>query len=166
MNRHIVFIIALIVGLFTVIWLNNDPRSTMPELAFTDINNQRHTLAQYQGKPILIIFWATDCPGCIKEMPDLIKLHQNYARQGLTMIGIAMSHDTLDHIKAMRDKRKLPYIIAWDRNTQIARSFGNIRVTPTHFLIDNNGNIVMRKIGALNLNHLAEKLQTMGLNFI
>ncbi|NQZ54319.1 MAG: TlpA family protein disulfide reductase [Piscirickettsiaceae bacterium] len=135
----------------------------MPDLSFVDIDNQQHSLAQYQGKPILMIFWATDCPGCIKEIPELIELHATYAEQGLTMIGVAMSYDSLDHIKAMRDKRKLPYTITWDHDTQISRAFGNVRVTPTHFLIDQNGDIVMRKIGALNINLLHEKLHSMGL---
>ncbi|MFW5450372.1 MAG: peroxiredoxin family protein [Methylophagaceae bacterium] len=166
MNRHILFIITLVVGLFAINWLNNDSQNTMPELSFTDIDKQTHSLAQYQGKPILMIFWATDCPGCIKEMPALIKLHETYAEQGLTMIGVAMSHDSLRHIKTMREKRKLPYIITWDHNTQIARAFGNVRVTPTHFLIDSTGQIVMRKIGAIDLTRLEQKLQNLGLNSI
>ena len=53
----------------------------MPDLSFVDIDNQQHSLAQYQGKPILMIFWATDCPGCIKEIPELIELHATYAEQ-------------------------------------------------------------------------------------
>ncbi len=164
MNRHIFFISTLVVGLFAINWLNNDSQNTMPELSFTDIDKQTHSLAQYKGKPILLIFWATDCPGCIKEMPALIKLHETYAEQGLTMIGVAMSHDSLSHIKTMREKRKLPYTITWDHNTQIARAFGNVRVTPTHFLIDSTGQIVMRKIGAIDLSRLEKKLQDLGLN--
>lgn len=162
-NRHILLIIGLLAGLFIINLLTNNSQKMMPELTFSDIDGQQHTLAQYQGKPILVTFWATDCPGCIQEMPELITLYNSYSSQGLTMFGIAMAHDSLDHIKAMRIKRKLPYLISWDQDSNIARAFDNVRVTPTHFLIAPNGEIVMRKIGGLNMDRLHNKLHTMGL---
>ena len=95
-------------------------------------------------------------------MPDLIALHNQYTEQGLIMIDVAMAHDSLDHIKAMRDERKLPFIITWDNKAEIALAFDNVRVTPTHFLIAPEGEIVMRKIGNINLNYMHEKLEKMG----
>lgn len=160
-HRNILLAVALIVGLFAINWLNTSS-SMAPELSFTDIDGQQHSLSQYTGKPILITFWATDCPGCIQEMPDLIALHNQYTEQGLIMIDVAMAHDSLDHIKAMRDERKLPFIITWDNKAEIALAFDNVRVTPTHFLIAPEGEIVMRKIGNINLNYMHEKLQKMG----
>lgn len=161
-HRHILFTIALIVGLFAINWLNGGS-SIRPELSFTDIDGQAHSLSQYADKPILVTFWATDCPGCIQEMPDLIALHNRYEKQGLTMIDVAMAHDSLDHIKAMRDDRQLPFIITWDKHNEIAQAFDNVRVTPTHFLIAPNGEIIMRKIGTINMERLHEKLYNMGL---
>lgn len=163
-TRHSIFAVVLLAALFLINWLNNDNQVLAPDLAFTDIDGQQHTLAQYQGKPVLLTFWATDCPGCIQEMPELIKLHQQFSSQGLTMIGVAMAHDQLDHIQTMRDFKKLPYLITWDNNAEIAQAFDNVRVTPTHFLVAPNGQIVMRKIGGLNLERLHDKLYNMGLS--
>tara|TARA_R110002049_G_scaffold76940_3_gene197241 strand:- start:84 stop:590 length:507 start_codon:yes stop_codon:yes gene_type:complete len=162
-HRNILFALALIVGLFVINWLNTSS-SMRPELSFTDIDGQQHSLNQYLGKPILLTFWATDCPGCIQEMPDLVTLYNQYSEQGLIMIEVAMAHDSLDHIKAMRDERKLPFIITWDNKAEIASAFDNIRVTPTHFLIAPEGEITMRKIGNINLDSMHEKLQNMGFN--
>lgn len=162
-HRHIVFALVLIVGLFGINWLNSSS-NMLPELSFTDIDGQQHSFTQYKGKPILLTFWATDCSGCIQEMPDLIALYNQYASQGLTMIDVAMSHDSLDHIRAMRDDRNLPFIITWDNKSEIALAFDNVRVTPTHFLISPEGEITMRKIGGLNYNYLYEKLKEMGLS--
>ena len=162
-HRNILFALTLIVGLFAINWLNSGS-NIVPELSFTDIDGQQHSLSQYAGKPILITFWATDCPGCIEEMPDLIALHNQYADQGLTMIEVAMAHDSLHHIKAMRDDRKLPFIITWDNTAEIAFAFDNVRVTPTHFLIAPEGEITMRKIGNINIDYMHEKLQEMGLS--
>jgi len=97
-------------------------------------------------------------------MPELISLHKEYASQGLTMIGVAMPHDSVEHIQTMRAKKQLPYTIVWDKDGAISQAFGNVRVTPTHFLINPEGEIVMRKIGALNSPRLHDMLQNMGLN--
>lgn len=162
-HRHILFAVFLAIGLFVINWINNDSQQLMPELSFTDIDGNEHSMSEYQGKPLLVIFWATDCPGCIAEMPSLIKLHQEFAPKGLNMLGVAMSHDSPEHIKAMRSAKALPYTITWDHNASIALAFGNVRVTPTHFLIAPNGEIIMRKIGTLNHQRLEDKLHGMGL---
>jgi peroxiredoxin len=156
-HRNILLALVLIVALFAINWLNTSS-SMRPELSFTDIDGQQHSLSQYTGKPILLTF----CPGCIQEMPDLIALHNQYTEQGLVMIDVAMAHDSLHHIKAMRDERKLPFIITWDNKAEIALAFDNVRVTPTHFLIAPEGDIVMRKIGNINIDYMHEKLQKMG----
>jgi peroxiredoxin len=161
-HRLILFALTLIVGLFVINWLNSSS-GIRPELSFTDIDGQQHSMSQYADKPILLTFWATDCPGCIEEMPDLVALYDEYAKQGLIMIEVAMAYDSLDHIKAMRDERKLPFIITWDNKSEIALAFDNVRVTPTHFLIAPEGDIVMRKIGNINLDYMHDKLQKMGL---
>ena len=161
-QHHIFLAIALFVGLFTVTWFNSSEQ-LMPEVSFTDIDGQVHTTASYHGKPLLVIFWATDCPGCVQEMPELIKLYQTYSPEKFSMLGIAMAHDSQNHIEAMRADKNLPYTITWDKNNQLAQAFGNVRVTPTHFLIAPNGEIVMRKIGTLNMSLIHEKLQDMGL---
>lgn len=161
-HRHLLLALTLIAGLFIINWLNSSS-SMSPEFSFTDIDGKQHSLSQYKGKPILLTFWATDCAGCIEEMPDLIALHNQYSPQGLTMIDIAMSHDSLDHINAMRDERKLPFIITWDNKAEMALAFDNVRVTPTHFLISPEGKITMRKIGNINYDYMHKKLAEMGL---
>ncbi|HDY84585.1 hypothetical protein LCGC14_0999290 [marine sediment metagenome] len=161
-HRHILFALVLIAGLFLINWLNSSS-GIRPDISFTDIDGQQHSMNDYAGKPMLLTFWATDCPGCIQEMPDLIALHDQYAKQGLVMIEVAMAHDSLAHIKAMRDERNMPFIITWDHKSEMAMAFDNVRVTPTHFLIAPNGDIIMRKIGNISADYMHEKLQKMGL---
>lgn len=163
-SQNLFTIIAIVVALalFSLMWLKQGGKQ-MPDISFTDIDGQSHSLEQYRGKPILVIFWATDCPGCIHEMPDLIALHHDYASHGLAMVSVAMPHDTVAHIQAMREQKGLPYTITWDADGTISEAFDNVRVTPTHFLINPDGEIVMRKIGTLNLQDLRERLNKMGL---
>ncbi len=161
--RNLLIVLIVAVAALATFVLTPGSRQPMPEISFTDIDGGQHQLADYKGQPILMIFWATDCPGCIKEMPDLIALHESYAERGLAMISVAMPHDYPEHIQAMREQKGLPYLITWDETGRIAEAFDNVRVTPTHFLISPEGEIVMRKIGALKAEQLEQRLATMGL---
>ena len=163
-TRPVLYAVLILMSLFILNWFSSDKQIQAPAITFTDIDGQQHSLSQYQGQPVLLTFWATDCPGCIQEIPELITLHQEFSSQGLTMIAVAMAHDSPKHIQAMRAHKKLPYTITWDKNADIALAFDNVRVTPTHFLIAPNGEIVMRKIGGLHLGRLHKKLHDMGLS--
>ena len=163
-KKPLLFAITLAVLLFIITWVKKNNVQMAPDISFSDIDGQQHSLSQYVNKPVLMIFWATDCPGCVQEMPELNALYNDYADKGLAMIGVAMSHDTPEHINAMRQQRELPYTLTWDQNDEIAAAFNRVRVTPTHFLIAPNGEIVMRKIGTMNLEHLREKIDSMVLS--
>jgi peroxiredoxin len=160
-KKPLLFAITLAVLLFIITWVKSNNVQMAPNVSFSDIDGKQHSLTQYADKPILMIFWATDCPGCVQEMPELNALYHDYADKGLAMIGVAMSHDTPEHINAMRKQRKLPYTLTWDQNDEIATAFNRVRVTPTHFLIAPNGEIVMRKNGTMNFEHLREKIDSM-----
>ncbi len=153
--------IAILFALVIIIGLRYSPQK-VPDLSFTDIDGQTHSFREYQGKPLLVIFWATDCPGCIAEIPDLIALYQQY-HADLAMLGIAMPHDQLSHIQALRQQRQIPYALTWDKEGRLTQAFDHVRVTPTHFLINPKGEIVMRKIGELDLDYLKHKLAKMRL---
>ena len=162
-NRLALFAVFVAIVLFGIFWFNQGSQS-MPKLSYTDINGQHHQLSDYKGKPILVVFWATDCPGCIEEMPQLKAIYKHYAPQGLQVLAVAMPYDSAQQVKAMREAKQLPYPIVWDQSGKITQAFDDVRVTPTHFLIAPNGEIVMRKIGALNMGSFNEKLQKMGLS--
>jgi thiol-disulfide isomerase/thioredoxin len=60
-----------------------------PDFNVTDITGKQHTLSQYRGKNVMLIFWATWCNPCIQEIPDLIKLRKTYSEDKLAMLGIS-----------------------------------------------------------------------------
>lgn len=162
-NRAAIFAIVLAIILISVFWFKQGPEA-MPKISFTDIDGQTHSTSNYMGKPVLVVFWATDCPGCIEEMPQLKKIYKEYAPKGLQILAVAMPYDSAEQVTAMRSAKQLPYPIVWDKSGKITQAFENVRVTPTHFLIAPDGEIIMRKIGALNMNSFSEKLKKMGLS--
>ena len=115
-NPILLVAVVVFVGFFAMNWLNPGQNQRAPEIAFTDIDGLQHALTQYKQKPVLMIFWATDCPGCVKEMPELNALYRDYANQGLAMIGVAMPHDSPRTYRLPCDEqRQLPYTLTWDQ---------------------------------------------------
>ncbi len=134
---------------------------TAPNITLTTLSGQRIALHSWRGKAVLVTFWATDCPACITEIPDLKTLYQRYHRQGLEMIAIAMYYDPPSHVVAMSRAKQLPYPVALDLKSLHARAFGGVDFTPTTFLISPKGQIVSRITGALDLETIQQRIQTL-----
>ena len=149
-NILITFFVLLIISSLGYLWFAPSGLQKAPELTLQMIDGKKIDLASFKGKPVLITFWATSCPGCIKEMPHLVKLYKELNPKGLEIIGIAMPYDRPDYIMEMVKRKKLPYKIAFDLKGEAVRAFGNVSLTPTNFLIDGKGKIVKKKIGEMN----------------
>ena len=147
------FAISLLVALGWF-WLAPAGPAASPDISVLDIDGNELRLADYRGRPLLVTFWATTCPGCLREMPHLIELYRELAPRGLEIIGIAMAYDPPNHVLAMRDARRIPYPIALDIHADAAHAFGDVQLTPTSFLIAPDGRIVFRKSGELDLARL------------
>ncbi|MBY0339608.1 MAG: TlpA family protein disulfide reductase [Rhodocyclaceae bacterium] len=122
-------------------------KSSAPAIALTTLQGEKLELTALQGKVVLVNFWATSCTTCIKEMPALVSTHEKFAARGYETVAIAMDYDTPDFIRAYVQKSGLPFKIAHDADGGAARAFGDIRLTPTTFLIDRQGNIIKRYLG-------------------
>lgn len=132
-----------------------------PQVTFKTIKGETLDLAALQGKTVIVTFWATDCPGCIEEIPHLVSLHQQFAAQGLRIIAVAMSYDPPNHVQTMTEARQLPYTVALDPNGELAQAFGDVRLTPTAFLIDKSGNIVLQKVGVFDPADMQRRLEQL-----
>lgn len=120
----------------------------------TTITGEAIKLYQVKNNFTIINFWATDCPGCIKEMPNLAATYNQFRGQGLEIIAISMNYDPPNQVLNFTQKNKIPFPVVLDVDGQIARSFQNIRLTPTSILIDKNGKIIDKVIGELDFNKL------------
>ncbi len=152
--------LLLTLGGLVIIALVTQLRSPQAPLdaSFTTIQGKLLQLSALRGKPVLITFWATDCPSCIKEIPDLIQLYQRYHPQGFESIAVSMYYDIPSHVVEMSQHKQLPYPIALDLTGTLARIFGNVQVTPTSFLLSPTGHIVQRYTGVMNMTDVATQL--------
>lgn len=145
-----VFAVALIGGL-AWLWLAPAGLQLAPEVAFTTIDGRKLSISELRGRPVLVNFWATTCPGCVKEMPHLVELYKEFSPGGLEIIGVAMAYDPPNHVVALSRSRNINYPIALDIQNQAAIAFGDVRLTPASFLIAPDGQIVHQKTGELDM---------------
>ena len=117
--------------------------------AFTlvDSKGKTHSLAQYKGKWVLVNFWATWCPPCLEEIPDLVALHEN-KKNKLVVLGVAMDYKDQKQVLQFADQMMVSYpVILGDQ--KIAAQIGAIPGLPTTYLYNPEGKMVAYNVGAL-----------------
>lgn len=139
------------------------PRMTeaAPEVTFTTISGKQIALREWRGRPVIVTFWATDCPSCMHEIPHLIDLYRQFHPQGLEMMAVAMAYDPPHHVVEMTRARQLPYHVALDLNSAHALAFGDVQFTPTTFLISPEGKIAEKSVGVFNYEAWQSRIAAM-----
>ena len=125
-----------------------------PPQVFTTLDGRQIALAEQRGKVVLVNFWATSCPGCVKEMPDMVKVYNDYRERGFEIVAVAMSYDPPAYVNNFVQTRQLPFPIVLDTDGAHAQAFGNVQVTPTSFVIGPDGRIHEHKLGEIDFNRL------------
>ena len=136
-------------------------RDAAPESTFVLIDGAKTTTAELKGKVTLVNFWATTCVSCVKEMPDLVATYNKYQARGYETVAVAMSYDPPAWVQNFAQSRQLPFKVALDNTGEIARAWGDVKLTPTTYLVDKKGQIVKRYVGEPSfdaLHQLIEKL--------
>lgn len=130
-------------------------------LDFNIIDGRRLSPDQLRGKPVLINFWSISCKSCIQELPDLIAIYNEFSSAGLEIIGVTMPYDRPDIVLELTDRYQIPYPVTLDVTGKISQAFGNVSVTPTHFLITPEGQIAEKVVGIIDPDKLRSRIKTM-----
>jgi len=154
-------IAVIVVMACATVWLMPTGLRQAPPLVGKTLDGRTLTLQQFRGKPVLVTFWATTCPGCIEEMPHLIDLYRDLNPKGLEIIGVAMAYDPPEQVRTLAAQRQIPYPIVLDTQARIAREFDNVQLTPTSVLISPDGRIVEYRLGALDMPKLRQTIGAM-----
>ena len=122
-------------------------RTPAPTVGYTLLDGRRATTDELRGKVVLVNFWSTDCTACIHEMPQIVATHEKYRARGYDTLAVAMSYDPPAYVIRYAETRQLPFGVAIDNTGAIAKSFGQVELTPTSVLINKRGEIVKRYVG-------------------
>jgi peroxiredoxin len=160
-TRFILLASLLLLAAFISINAVNPVTSKAPDVIFTTITGKKITLNDLRGKPVIVTFWATDCPACIKEIPHLIDLYTQYHDQGLEIIAVAMYYDPPNHVVTTTENLQLPYNVALDLKADLAHAFGDVQLIPSTFLISPDGLIALQKTGAFDSADMKTRIETL-----
>lgn len=152
-----VLVVVIALGAYFIVAQNTQA----PALTLATINGKHLDLKAERGKVLLVNFWATSCTTCVHEMPDLIATYRKYAPQGYETVAIAMDYDTPAYVATFTLKNGLPFPVAHDADGSAAKAFGGVRLTPTSFLIDKQGNIVKRYLGEPDMAALHAEIEAL-----
>ena len=139
--------------------------SPVPQVGYTLLDGSQGHTSQWQGRVVLVNFWATTCSICVHEMPRMIETHERFKARGFDTVAVAMQYDPPASVVHYAQTRRLPFGVAIDNTGEIARSFGSIRGTPTTMVVNKRGEIVKRFVGEpdfVALHRLVDQLLAEG----
>jgi thiol-disulfide isomerase/thioredoxin len=121
----------------------------VPAFTVTDLDGRTITSSDLRGKVVLVNFWATWCPPCRAEIPDLIKLQDKY-RNTLVILGISEDEEiSPGEVKKFATEQKMNYAVAMS-TPELGKIFKGVSALPTTFVIDPDGRMQQRHVGMLN----------------
>ena len=123
-----------------------------PDFTVTDIEGKQHSLSDYIGKNVLVVFWATWCPPCRVEIPHLIELRKQESEDDLAII--AISNEGPEKVKNFAQEKQINYTVATVGNSVIPSPFIDVQYIPTSFFIDSKGRIKNAVIQSLTLEQI------------
>lgn len=131
-------------------------------LNLPDTEGIEQTLTQWHGKVLVVNFWATWCPPCLKEIPDFIEVSRRHANEPVQFVGISI--DRPEAVKAFAAEFEVPYplLLGSPQTLEMARGFGNTaQALPFTVIIGRDGVIREVKLGTLNQEELERKIRAL-----
>lgn len=131
----------------------------MPAFVLPDVvNGKKISSGQFEGKALLVTFFATWCPPCIEEIPTLIKLQNKYGRDSFSVIGLSVDQGGAKTVKRLVAKKGINYpVLMADSITM--QNFGGVYGIPVSFLVNKKGNVVKKYTGYIPKSVLEKDLK-------
>jgi peroxiredoxin len=148
--------------------IKTSARAKAPAFQLTGESGAKVTLSHYRGKVILLNFWATDCGGCVLEIPRLIDVERNFRHNDFTVVGIDMDIP-YGGLKSASEawKRVRPFILTHGMNYPVLmgnsaiQNLYRIDAYPASFIIDKSGRIAAKYVGIVNRDNVEANVRTL-----
>ena len=150
---------ALVLALAGAAFATLGSSQAAPDVTFISLAGDKVSTQSLRGKVVMINFWATSCTTCVKEMPQMVETYNKFKGQGLEFVAVAMKYDPPNYVINFTETRKLPFTVALDSAGDLAKSFGDVTLTPTTFVIGKDGKIIKRYVGEPEFKALHALLQ-------
>ena len=136
--------LLLVVGIFLLSTVSVQAATGMPEFNLQDARNGKSTASKaFAGKALLVTFFATWCSPCLQEIPNLIKLQDEFGKDGFSVLALSVDQGGRDVVQKLISKYSINYpVLMADAST--GKAFGGVRAIPSSFLINRDGNLVKK----------------------
>ncbi len=141
----------------TSITVGLDTGNQAPNFEAATLDGETTSLEDLRGTVVLVNFWGTWCGPCIREMPDLQEVYEQYADKGFTILALATGGDTEDDVTEFRDDFELTFPLIVDEDDVINDQYGIVN-RPSTFILDQNGVIIFRHFGPVIESQITEIL--------
>lgn len=137
------------------------PGQQAPDFALRSPMGKVYKLSDYKGKYVVLDFWASWCPDCIKELPEMRRMYQEFAKKGVVFIGVSGDHDKKAWTDAIK-KHQVNYIHVselkkWKKETRISALY-QVKWIPSMYLIDKQGKVVLGTVVSQKLQKALEEV--------
>ena len=136
-------------------------KSEAPASTFVLLDGSSQTTADMKGKVTLVNFWATSCTTCVAEMPQIVATYDKYKSRGFETLAVAMQYDPPAYVVNYAETRKLPFKVAIDNTGTVAQAWGDVKLTPTTYIVNKQGEIVKKYVGAPDFAELHKLIEQL-----
>lgn len=154
-NKSLFFVFLILLGLHVdiVAAANTNKSTEFKSFVLKDTSGKVHTLPQYKGKWVIINYWATWCPPCLEEVPDLVALYDSRKNKDVMVLGVAFEYESANEVAEYVDDMLMSYpIVLGDDDT--IKQIGSAEVLPTTYIYNPLGKLVKTKRGKVTKQYL------------
>lgn len=162
----VILILVLLIGGFAIGQTLFKEKSKVPGVgdqppgfSLFDLKGDVHSLADYKGKPLVITFWGTFCPPCIRELPEFQRQYDKWKSEGLEVLAINLSEADLP-VQNYVQRLNLNFTVLRDVNRKVERMYG-LRSYPTTFFVKPDGNIAEIVVAEMSEEQIQKRVEKL-----
>lgn len=125
-----------------------EKQGTAPDFTLPTLQGETVSLSDYQGKVVLIDFWATWCDPCLQEMPELVHLYEEKKDQGFEILAVSIDGpETAAQVSTVVQQKKMPFPILLDEESTVVERYNPKVRLPYTAVLDREGSILLKRAG-------------------